>query len=344
MFLFISLICCILVFTGDLFIPRGYVEWLLYIIPLLIIYRAQNIIWNGILLGIIAVLMAIGFFLSPDPGIPAIISAVDRVEGMIAFIAFSFVINSLIVSRKMLLVANEQIAKKAEELASANKELEAFSYSASHDLRSPLRTIKGFTEILKEDYSETLDETVQDYIDRIATSAARMEVLIEDLLNLSKIARYEVASENIDISNIASSILTELAHANPQRKVLWHVQDDLRDQGDSRLITIALSNLLGNAWKYTSKKDKAEIDVGAKKQENHIIYYVRDNGVGFDMKQANSVFVPFRRLHAESEFTGTGIGLAIVERVIKRHNGSIWCESEIGKGATFYFTIGWCPK
>ncbi len=343
-YLLISLFCCILIFIGDLTIPRGYFIWLLYIVPLMIIYRAQNTTLTGILLGIITGLMTTGFFLSSGSDIPVIVSALGRMEAMVAFVAFTLIVNYLIVSRGKLLIANEETKKKADELAITNKELEAFSYSVSHDLRSPLRIINGFAEILREDYSASLDESGQEYIDRIGISAKHMETLIQDLLNLSKISRYELVEIDIDISKIATSILSELEHSNPERKVIWHIQDNLSAKGDYRLISIALSNLLGNAWKYTGKKEKAEIVVGAKKQDDHTIFYVRDNGDGFNMKYADNIFKPFRRLHAEGEFAGTGIGLATVERIIARHSGSIWCESEIGKGATFYFTLGWRPE
>ncbi|MBD3315737.1 MAG: GHKL domain-containing protein [Chitinivibrionales bacterium] len=335
----LALILCALVFIGDLLIGRGYVEWLLYIVPLLLIYLAGRPSLTYVLLGVIGVLLGIGFLVSPDPGIPKIISLTDRLEGFVVFLAYTLIINALIRSRKANVEARISAEEKSEEISVINKELEAFSYSISHDLRNPLQAIGNFVELLREDYRDSLDEDGHEYLRRIDIAVGKMQQLIDDLLSLSKISRQDLKRENNDLSAMAALILNELAHAHPERRVSWHVQDAMWIDADTRLVNIALSNLLGNAWKYTGKTENAKIEVGMEKQEQGTVYYVRDNGAGFDMRRADTIFAPFRRLHSEREFSGTGIGLAIVERIVQRHGGQIRAESQVGKGATFYFTL-----
>lgn len=234
----------------------------------------------------------------------------------------------------------ESLKLYSEELNAVNKELEAFSYSASHDLKNPLNTISGFVQILLEDYWESIDETGRDYLKRIAQGTDKMRSIIDDLLNFSRIKKQEIRREEVDLSELARRIISDLRYSQPKRKVHVSIQQGLKANADSQMLGVVLTNLLNNAWKYTSTKENPKIEVGALNKEGKTIYFVKDNGAGFDMKLSDRLFVPFQRLHTGKEYTGTGIGLTIVERVIKKHNGKVWAESEVGKGATFYFTLG----
>ena len=234
---------------------------------------------------------------------------------------------------------NTFLMHRTTDLLAANKELETFSYSVSHDLRSPLRAIKGFSTILLKDYSNNLDADGQDFLNRIKGGADRMSDLIDDMLSLAKISRDEMDPKEIDLSDVVESIVSELRQAEKDRNVEAIIAKGLKAHGDARLMHIALSNLIGNAWKYSSKTPNAVIEFGAMEKNGETIYFVRDNGAGFDMAHAKKLFVPFQRLHSDSHFSGTGIGLAIVNKVIQRHGGSVWGEGEIEKGATFYFTV-----
>jgi light-regulated signal transduction histidine kinase (bacteriophytochrome) len=238
-------------------------------------------------------------------------------------------------------VAEELHRRKEAEasLISANKELESFSYSVAHDLRNPLGGINGFVDLLIEDCSRQLDEECREYLYRIKSGLERMRSIIEDMLALAKISRQEIDITSVDLSGLAHLAIRELAAANPDRKVEVKIQNGIRVRADARLMSITLGNLLGNAWKYTSKVEHSYIEFGSFEQDGYRIYYVKDNGTGFDMSQAGKLFVPFQRLHVEKDFAGTGIGLAIVERAIQRHGGRIWAEGEVGKGATFFFVL-----
>lgn len=234
---------------------------------------------------------------------------------------------------------NSSLEMKAAELAAANKELEAFSYSASHDLRAPLRTIEGFSRALLEDYPDKLDETGKDYLRRVRSATERMGQLIDDLLNLSLTMRREMRREEANLSHLASTVAADLQGTIPERQVEFVIQDGVLAQGDARLLRELLENLLGNAWKFTGQNPQARIEFGAVLEGDQKVYFVRDNGAGFDMNYADKLFVPFQRLHSDSEFSGNGIGLALVSRIINRHGGRIWAEGEVNKGATFYFTL-----
>jgi PAS domain S-box-containing protein len=234
---------------------------------------------------------------------------------------------------------NDELRRKMTELATANRELEAFMYSVSHDLRAPLRSILGFSEVLREDYAANLDERGKNYLERICNAAAKMNRLIEDLLRLSRISRQEINKQDIDLSRMAAAVMTELRQAGPERGVDVEIQEGVTIYGDKRLIEVALSNLLANAWKFTSRKERSFIQFGAVSDSCKTIYFVMDNGAGFDQNYAEKLFVPFQRLHSDQEFEGTGIGLAIVDRVIRRHGGRLWAEGEPDKGAVFYFTL-----
>jgi hypothetical protein len=235
-----------------------------------------------------------------------------------------------------------EISRLNRELQSANEELESFSYSVSHDLRAPLRHIDSFSKILVEDYAGKLDAEGQKTIGRIGAAAERMEQLIEDLLQLSRVTRAEITIMTVDLSALVKDIAAKLQGDQPERKVEWKISEGLTARGDARLLRAALENLLGNAWKYSSKKEKAVIEFGRQEAgggRQAMAFYIRDNGAGFDMARVDKLFAPFQRLHSESEFSGTGIGLSIVRRIIRRHDGEVWAEGKVGEGAIFYFTI-----
>jgi PAS domain S-box-containing protein len=233
-----------------------------------------------------------------------------------------------------------RVSERTTELAASNKELESFSYSVSHDLRAPLRAMKGFGSILLEEYANKLDGAGRDFLKRIVNGADKMSGIIDDMLSLAKISRQEMNRVEINLTSLAGSVVAELRHAEPERNVNVLLAEDLKAHGDAHLMKIALSNMLDNAWKYSRKTPDAKIEFAVTEKNGERVYYVRDNGAGFNMAQAHRLFSPFERLHSESQFPGTGIGLAIVNRVVERHGGRIWAESEVGKGAAFYFTIG----
>lgn len=246
------------------------------------------------------------------------------------------------IGKEKSLLENEIQTRKDAELAleSANKELESFSYSVSHDLRTPLRAIDGFSQALLEDYEDKLDDTGKNYLQFVRESSQKMSQLIDDILSLSRITRGELKRKVVNISDIAQSVADELQKAEPNKNVNIVIQPEIIDNVDPHLLRIVLANLIGNSWKFTSKISNPRIEFGYQLQETRRIYFVRDNGAGFDMSYSKKLFGAFQRLHAVTEFPGTGIGLATVSRIIHRHNGTIWAEGEVGKGATFYFTLG----
>ena len=234
---------------------------------------------------------------------------------------------------------NDDLCVRNEQLWFANKELESFIYSVAHDLRGPLRAIYGFSEIMMKDTADKLDAKGKQYLSRIHHGTEKMSCLIDDLLTLSSTSRHEIQRKEVNLSAIAASIIAELRKAQPGRSVEADIEGGLTAFADSGLIEIVLSNLLGNAWKFTAKTDQARIEFRTGKLDSKIIYYVRDNGVGYNQKYSGKMFWPFHRLHSDSEFEGTGIGLAIVERIIRLHGGKVWAEGIEGKGATIYFSL-----
>ncbi|HEX5055034.1 MAG TPA: PAS domain S-box protein [Gammaproteobacteria bacterium] len=239
--------------------------------------------------------------------------------------------------------AHEELERRVRErtqlLEAANQELESFSYSVSHDLRAPLRSMDGFSAALLKSYGEKLDERARDYLWRIRGSSQRMAQLIDDLLNLSRLGRQQMRKEPVDLTALAGMVADELRRAEPKRSVEFTAQPGLEGYGDPNLLKIVLENLLGNAWKYTGRRERARIEFGGSIQKNRTVYFVRDNGAGFDMAFADRLFAAFQRLHSPNEFPGTGIGLATVKRIIQRHGGDIWGQSEPEAGATFFFTL-----
>ena len=236
-------------------------------------------------------------------------------------------------------ILNNTLERHANELEVTNRELEFFSYSVSHDLRAPLRTIDGFSQALMEDYAQELPAEALNFLDRVRAAAQRMAKLIDDLLDLSHITRTPVESRQVDMSALAQDIAHDLQQAEPEREVAFLISPNLQCNADLRLLRVALENLINNAWKFTSKVKQARIEVGRRAEKGEQIYFVRDNGAGFDMAYANKLFGAFQRLHAVTDFPGTGIGLATVQRIVHKHGGRVWAESAVDQGATFFFTL-----
>ena len=244
--------------------------------------------------------------------------------------------------RRATEVATELAETRAallQDLDRKNKELETFSYSVSHDLRAPLRTIDGFSQALLEEHGDQLGTTGQDYLRRVRSSAQRMSELIDDLLKLSRVERTELHREPVDLSQMGGRIGDLLATSDPDRSVAFVVEHGLVAGADAGLIQILLENLLGNAWKFTTKASSARVELGSLQKDGHTTFYVKDNGAGFDPQYAGRLFAPFQRLHSDDEFPGTGIGLATVSRIVTRHGGRVWAEGMVDGGATVYFTL-----
>ena len=242
--------------------------------------------------------------------------------------------------RRLNLDLEQRVKERTRELEALNRELEAFTYSVSHDLRAPLRAIDGFSQAVLEDYRDRLDAEGADHLQRVRAASRRMGRLIDDLLTLSRMTRAPMARKRVDLSALARSVAAELQQQDPGRDVEVVVGEDLTGLGDPQLLRIVLENLLGNAWKFTSRRQEARIEFGAAPVEGQPAFFVRDNGAGFDMTYYDKLFSPFQRLHSGEEFAGTGIGLATVQRIINRHDGKVWAEGREAEGAVFYFTLG----
>jgi signal transduction histidine kinase len=234
---------------------------------------------------------------------------------------------------------NEALRHNAAQLLAANTELDAFAYSVSHDLRAPLRSIDGFSQVLLEDYAAQLDEAGRDSLNRVRAASQRMGTLIDDLLKLARVTRAEMRTEVVDLSGMARDIAVELQRTTPARQVEFAIAQGLEARGDAPLLQVVLENLLRNSWKYTAKQPRPRVEFGRVEGNGERAFMVRDNGAGFDMKYADKLFGVFQRLHSAAEFEGTGVGLATVRRIITRHGGRIWAEGAVDQGATFYFTL-----
>ena len=234
---------------------------------------------------------------------------------------------------------NDSLVQRNNEIEFINNELEAFSYSVSHDLKAPLRSVSGFSSALLEDYNEKLDELGRQYLRKIKESSDLMSQLIDDLLMLSQVSTRDINYGKVNLSDLAEEVIEVLQSADPDRKITVTVAPQIVTYGDRELLRIVLNNLLGNAWKFTGKAAEPRIEMGVIEQNHKPVYFVRDNGAGFNMDYSNKLFKPFQRLHSTADFTGTGIGLSIVQRIVHRHSGKVWAEGKEGEGATFYFTI-----
>ena len=233
----------------------------------------------------------------------------------------------------------QRVEERTTQLAAINKELEAFSYSVSHDLRAPLRSIDGFSQALLEDYADKLDDSGKDHLQRVRSATQRMSRLIDDLLNLSRLTRGTMRREKLDLTVMAKAIAEDLQKTDATRQVEFLIAEGLSAEGDLQLLRAVMENLIGNAWKYTSKHERARIEFSRGQNNGQAAYFVRDDGAGFDPRFADRLFGAFQRLHGATEFPGTGVGLATVQRIIRRHGGEVWAEAEVEKGATFYFTL-----
>ncbi|UFS71291.1 ATP-binding protein [Geomonas sp. RF6] len=233
----------------------------------------------------------------------------------------------------------QRVRERTAQLEAANRELEMFSYSVSHDLRAPLRHMDGFSQALLEDYEGKLDATGVEYLERIRKSSRRMCEMIDAMLDLSRFSRGQIVREDLDLTAMVREICADLAKAHPGRKVNLRIREGVIAWADARLVRVVMENLLSNAWKFTSKRSDATIEFTVTEREGRPTFIVRDNGAGFEMTYADKLFAPFQRLHSKEEFSGNGIGLATVRRIINRHGGTIWVEAEPDKGATFYFTL-----
>lgn len=243
-------------------------------------------------------------------------------------------------AEQMVRQLNQDLQARTVELEAINHELEAFSYSVSHDLRAPLRSIDGFSRALLEDYSDKLDEHGRDFLNRVRRATQRMGHLIDALLNLSRVTRADLTREPVDLSAMAESVLEDLRETEPDRRVCVEIAPGLHGSADPKLVRVALENLIGNAWKFTARREEARIEIGVEKSDDGPdVFFVRDNGAGFDMAYASKLFGAFQRLHSANEFPGTGIGLATVQRIIRRHGGRVWAHGEVDRGATIYFTL-----
>jgi len=234
----------------------------------------------------------------------------------------------------------EMVDVRTRKLQQTNQELETFSYSVSHDLRAPLRTINGFCQALLDEYSDVLDETGKDYLHRVNRASIRMSELINDLLRLSRVTQSNMRWQPVNLSELARASIAKLRDQQPERTVEIDIAPHLTASGDPALLGVLMDNLTGNAWKYTAKTEQPAIEFSTTQVDGEAAYYLRDNGVGFDMQHASTLFAPFKRLHRVEEFEGTGIGLATAQRIVHRHHGRIWAEAGINQGATFYFTLG----
>lgn len=281
--------------------------------------------------------------LVPSIGAAAYLATNESIAVMIMFLVFAaylYFVSKRLSREYWIALGNASLLdKRARQLEDSNRELESYSYSIAHDLRGPLRTITAFSQILLEDADSRLNQKEKDYLDRIVNAGMFMAELIDDILELSRLTRININHANVNLGLIAEECIKTLQAAEPERKVKVEIENSLQVQGDAKLLRVVIQNLVGNAWKFTRDCESPEIKLGVLKRGLTRVFYVADNGVGFDMKYAKKVFGIFQRLHTRDEFEGTGIGLASVERVINRHGGKIWVDARSNEGATFYFSL-----
>lgn len=295
-------------------------------------YTRVPLWWQGQLIGALNLWMD-----RPGPPAPESLAIAREVADILAVAIQQARLHEQV--RRHAAELEARVAERTAELSAANSELAAFSYSVSHDLRAPLRSISGFSQALLEEYENTLDAQGQDYLRRICRATQHMGGLIDALLQLSRVTRAELSRTSVDLTAMARAITEDLRRQHPDRAVACTISPKLTAEGDAQLLWIVLENLLGNAWKFTARQAQASITFGARALDGTVTFFVRDNGAGFDMRYADKLFGAFQRLHRTDEFPGTGVGLATVQRIIHRHGGRIWTEAEVGRGATFYFTL-----
>lgn len=232
------------------------------------------------------------------------------------------------------------VLRQAEPASPAGEDPAAFSFTVSHDLRAPVRVVEGFTRILKEDYGRQIDRIGNDHLDRVLAAAARMNAMIDAMLSIARLSSQPIARQPVNLSQLAAFVVDDLRRAQPERQIEATIEPGLHTVGDPTLLRQVIENLLSNAWKYTARCEQATVSFGAARRDGRRVYEVRDNGAGFDMRSAERLFGLFQRLHSANDFPGTGVGLASVQRIVRRHGGDIWAEAEPGRGAAFYFTLG----
>jgi light-regulated signal transduction histidine kinase (bacteriophytochrome) len=267
-----------------------------------------------------------------------------EIKGQACALTIQYDITDLKRAEREVRRLNADLEQRQVELEAANKELEAFSYSVAHDLRGPLRSLDGFSTILLGDYGDKLDTEGQKHLQRVRESVQTMSRLIEGLLTLAQVTRGELRCEPVDLTALARSVLDQLQANEPERKADFVIAKGLKVKGDARLLNVVLENLLGNAWKFTRRRSVTRIEFGMNPEAGQQIFFIQDNGAGFDMAHAEKLFGAFQRLHSTQEFEGMGIGLATVQRIIRRHDGEVWAEGAVDQGATFYFTLNEAAK
>jgi signal transduction histidine kinase len=256
------------------------------------------------------------------------------------FKLFAELIGFHLTAQLQMIKSQEKLAESLSQLTSVNQELEEFSYSVSHDLRTPLRAIDGYSQLLTDEYAAVLDDKGRDYIDHVQTESRRMGTVIDNLTSLAWLTQVKVIKKQINLSEMFQKITPDFQKRDSARSVSWVIQDNVLALADERLTATLLQNLISNAWKFTSQQNAAKIEFGSSQNSDGLAtYFIRDNGAGFNMAYSKKLYLAFQRLHNRNEFPGLGIGLAIVQRIIHRHGGRVWAESELGKGATFYFTL-----
>jgi two-component system sensor histidine kinase/response regulator len=256
---------------------------------------------------------------------------------LLQVVSRAYAMRELLLENKRLL---QSVRRQAQDLEATNRELEAFSYSVSHDLKGPLQAISGFSELLYEGYRDALDPVGRQYLEFIRGETRRMSEITEGFINLARVTGAEMRYEPLDLSAIAARVTADLVRRHPEHPCAADIQPGVIAEGDARLIAIVLENLLGNAWKFTGKRPDARVEFGSEQRDGITSYFVRDNGAGFDMQHAEKLFMPFHRQHDMADFEGTGIGLSIVKRIIDRHGGRVWADAKPDAGATFHFTLG----
>ena len=325
------------ILIADWLLPLGVAVWLLYLAPLLIVALKMKRQLLYPFATLFSALVLIGVF--EHHILPTHIAIANRILDVCMLWLSAFLISRQKRGQEVIEELNNSLTRRSQELETANRELEAYSYTVAHDLRKPLTVINGYSQVLNELCSSNLDQECRDYLLKIFDGTSRMSRLIDVLLNFSCLTHAQLQCGRVDLSAIAQTVASELKLSAPERNVRLNIGTGIEAVGDGNLLRVVLDNLLGNAWKYTEIREEAVIGFGVTEMNGERVYFVDDNGVGFDMGVAEKMFTPFERLPGSEKFRGFGIGLATVERIIRRHGGRIWAKGEPGKGAIFYFTL-----